>query len=191
MWVLLDNYDSFTHILHHYLLLTGNECRVIRNDEMSIEALSKLNPTRLIISPGPQTPLEAGISIQAIDFYHKRIPILGICLGHQALAMFFGATLLHCPAPMHGKTSIVRHQGHPIFKDISPSFEAMRYHSLCIDLKGNEHLDALAFSEDDAVLMALAHKQLPLIGLQFHPESIGTSCGQKMIDNWAKMNFSE
>lgn len=189
MWVLLDNYDSFTHILHHYLLHTGNECIVIRNDELTVEELIALNPERLIISPGPQTPHEAGISLRAIEHFYDKIPILGICLGHQALGMFFDAPLLHSPAPMHGKTSKVKHNGHLIFRGIYEEFEVMRYHSLCIDLSNNEELLPIAFASDDKVIMACAHKNLPLIGLQFHPESIGTPCGQQMIDNWAKMIF--
>ncbi len=189
MWVLIDNYDSFTHILHHYLLHTGNECMVLRNDAVTLEELIAINPERLIISPGPQTPLEAGISLQAIDYFHTKIPILGICLGHQALGMFFGAPLLKSPEPMHGRTSMLRHSGHPVFADIPEEFEVMRYHSLCIDISANEELVPIAFSLDDTVLMACAHKVFPLIGLQFHPESIGTPYGQQMIDNWAAMNF--
>ena len=189
MWVLIDNYDSFTHILHHYLLHTGHECVVLRNDAISLEELIALNPQRLIISPGPQTPLEAGISLQAIEYFHSSIPILGICLGHQALGMFFGAPLLRIAEPMHGRTSIVRHSGHALFHNIASDFEVMRYHSLCIDIGGNNELIPLATSLDDKVLMALAHKNFPIIGIQFHPESIGTPDGQKMIDNWARMNF--
>lgn len=189
MWVLIDNYDSFTHILHHYLLHTGNNCVVIRNDEVTVEELVELKPERLIISPGPQTPREAGISLEAIEYFHNKIPILGICLGHQALGMFFDAPLLHSPTPMHGKTSKVKHNGHFIFEGIGKEFEVMRYHSLCIDVSNNKELLPIAFSTDDNVLMACAHRNLPLIGLQFHPESVGTPCGQQMIDNWAKMIF--
>jgi anthranilate synthase/aminodeoxychorismate synthase-like glutamine amidotransferase len=187
MWVLLDNYDSFTHILHHYLLQTGNDCCVIRNDEISIEALAAMNPERLIISPGPQTPKEAGISLAAIDYFHNLIPILGICLGHQALGMYFGAPLLHNPLPMHGKVSKITHQAHPLFEGLANEFDAMRYHSLCIDIANIDCLRGIAFSQDDNVLMAFAHQSLPLIGLQFHPESIGTPDGQKIINNWSKL----
>lgn len=189
MWVLLDNYDSFTHILHHYLLQTGHDCIVLRNDAVTMEELIALNPERLIISPGPQTPLQAGISLQAIEHFHTRIPILGICLGHQAIGMFFAAPLIKSPEPMHGKTSMVKHFGHPVFENIPVEFEVMRYHSLCIDISATDELIPIAFSLDDNVLMACAHRKYPLIGIQFHPESIGTACGQQMINNWATMNF--
>jgi anthranilate synthase/aminodeoxychorismate synthase-like glutamine amidotransferase len=187
MWVLIDNYDSFTHILHHYLLLTGNECIVLRNDETSLEALAALQPERLIISPGPQTPNESGISMEAIRFFHHKIPVLGICLGHQALGVFFGAPLQHSPAPMHGMQSIVKHSGHPLFQDIPETFEVMRYHSLCIDISAHTQLSPLAVASDDGVLMAFCHRDLPLTGIQFHPESIGTPHGQQIICNWARM----
>src|ERR1041384_2781783 len=132
MWVLIDNYDSFTHILHHYLLQAGGECAVYRNDALSIDQLEALNPSRLIISPGPETPLQAGITMEAIARFHERIPILGICLGHQALGMHFGMQLTHAPEPVHGKTSEVFHQGHRLFSGIPGRFVAMRYHSLVV-----------------------------------------------------------
>ena len=185
MWVLLDNYDSFTHILHHYLLLTGHECVVLRNDEVSVSELAAINPSRLIISPGPQTPLQAGISLGAIAHFYDKIPILGICLGHQALGMFFGATLVHLPVPMHGKTSNVAHNNDTLFTGINSPFEVMRYHSLAIDLQDNSELVSIAQSLDDHVVMSCAHKSLPLTGIQFHPESIGTLSGQVMLNNWA------
>jgi anthranilate synthase/aminodeoxychorismate synthase-like glutamine amidotransferase len=122
MWVLIDNYDSFTWILHDYLLQTGNECAVYRNDELSLQQLTDLSPDRLIISPGPETPLQAGITMAAIEHFHARIPILGVCLGHQALGMYFGAQLKHAPYPMHGKISEMEHWGHPLFNDVRTPF---------------------------------------------------------------------
>ena len=115
MWILLDNYDSFTYILHHYLLQTGAECIVRKNDELTVAELAAMNPERLIVSPGPETPLQAGITLEAIAHFHDKIPILGVCLGHQALGMHFGAKLIHIPYPMHGKTSQVTHNDHPLF----------------------------------------------------------------------------
>jgi len=188
MWVLIDNYDSFTYILHHYLLQTGHECNVYRNDEITVQQLIRLAPERLIISPGPETPLQAGITMEAIDHFHTHIPILGVCLGHQALGMYFGAKLVHTSYPMHGKVSRVNHTGHPLFKDIPSPFTAMRYHSLGVTDINNPELEAIAHTDDD-IVMALSHKQYPCIGVQFHPESVGTKHGMQLLKNWARMKF--
>ena len=187
MWVLLDNYDSFTYILHHYLLQTGNDCKVYRNDELTVEEMAALNPERLIISPGPETPLQAGITLDAIQYFHDKIPILGVCLGHQALGMFFVSVLVHIPYPMHGKTSEVAHIGHPFFSNIQSPCTVMRYHSLAIDNIEGTGLQVLATSTDDNIIMAVAHEQYPCVGIQFHPESIGTNHGLQMLKNWAEM----
>lgn len=187
MWVLIDNYDSFTYILHHYLLQTGNECIVRRNDEISLDELIALNPSRLIISPGPETPLQAGITMQAVAHFADKIPVLGVCLGHQALGMHFGAQLIHAPYPMHGKTSSVTHTLHPLFDGISNPFTVMRYHSLAISHLAGTGLQSIAVADDDGAIMALAHETLPCIGIQFHPESIGTPDGLQILKNWAKL----
>lgn len=188
MWVLIDNYDSFTWILHDYLLQTGHECAVYRNDELSIAQLADMNPSRIIISPGPETPLQAGISMAVIDRFHKRIPILGVCLGHQALGMYFGAKLVHTPYPMHGKTSEVSHTGHPLFKELPSPFTAMRYHSLAVNEFEGTGLESIA-AVADGTIMALAHKEHPCMGVQFHPESVGTQCGLQLLKNWATISF--
>lgn len=184
MWALIDNYDSFTYILQHYLLQCGHECVVYRNDEISIEQLKSLAPERLIISPGPETPLQAGITMAAIDHFHKSIPILGVCLGHQALGMYFGARLVHTAYPMHGKTSAVIHTGHALFNGIPSPFTAMRYHSLAVDNFDGTSLEVIAHT-NDGTIMALAHKQYPCIGVQFHPESVGTEYGLQLLKNWS------
>ena len=186
MWVLIDNYDSFTYILHDYLLQTGHECAVYRNDEITLAQLIALSPTRLIISPGPETPLQAGICMDAIKHFHQLIPILGVCLGHQALGMFFGAELIHASYPMHGKTSEVTHTAHTIFNGIPSPFTVMRYHSLSITATEQTALDVIAQTADGTI-MAIAHKQHKCIGVQFHPESVGTEYGLKLLQNWAGM----
>jgi len=186
MWVLIDNYDSFTWILQHYLLQTGNECLVFRNDEITVNELEQLSPDRLIISPGPETPLQAGITMQAIERFCDRIPILGVCLGHQALGMHFGAVLKHAGYPMHGKVSAITHRQHPLFNNIPTTCNVMRYHSLVIDRLGGTGLDCIAETEDGTV-MAAAHTHLPCVGVQFHPESVGTEYGLKLLQNWNDM----
>ncbi len=188
MWVLIDNYDSFTWILQHYLLQAGSECAVYRNDEITLDQLKALDPSRLIISPGPETPLQAGITMEGIAYYHDKIPILGVCLGHQALGMFFGARLVHTSYPMHGKTSEVTHNGHPLFAGIPSPFTAMRYHSLAIEGLHGTGLQAIAHTADGTI-MALAHDQYPCVGVQFHPESVGTEWGLQLLKNWADECF--
>lgn len=184
MWVLIDNYDSFTHILHHYLLQTGHECVVYRNDAISLSQLKALSPSRLIISPGPETPLQAGISMEAIAHFYNRVPVLGICLGHQAIGMHFGAELVHSNEPVHGKVREITHNNTGIFSDLPSPMPVMRYHSLSI--KPCEELDVSAVTADGTI-MAVQHKVYPCIGLQFHPESIGTPSGLAMLQNWAAM----
>lgn len=186
MWVLIDNYDSFTWILQHYLLQTGNECVVYRNDELSLSELIAINPQRIIISPGPCTPRQAGISMQVIDYFHARVPILGVCLGHQALGMYFGGKLAHAAYPMHGKTSPIAHTGHRLFNHIPSPTTVMRYHSLVI--KELQHTDLEVIAQcDDGTVMAVAHKHYPCVGVQFHPESVGTDYGLQLLKNWSNL----
>jgi anthranilate synthase/aminodeoxychorismate synthase-like glutamine amidotransferase len=186
MWILLDNYDSFTYILQHYLLQTGNACVVYRNDELSLAELVALNPTRLIISPGPETPLQAGICLDAVAYFYDKIPILGVCLGHQALGLHFGAKLVHAHYPMHGKTSEIIHQGHNLFEGLSSPLTVMRYHSLVLQQLENTGLQPIAITTDGTI-MAIAHEKYPSIGIQFHPESVGTKEGMQMLQNWANL----
>lgn len=186
MWVLIDNYDSFSYILLDYLLQTGNQCTVYRNDEITLQQLIDLDPQRIILSPGPETPLQAGITMDVVGHFHNRIPILGVCLGHQALGMYFGAELRQAQYPMHGKTSLISHNDHPLFKNIPSPFEVMRYHSLIVDGFTNTQLKSIA-ATDDGVVMALAHETFPCLGVQFHPESVGTPFGLQLLKNWAEM----
>lgn len=184
MWVLLDNYDSFTHILHHYLLQAGGDCVVIRNDAVSLDKLIALQPERLIISPGPGRPENAGITMAAIAHFYDKIPILGICLGHQALGLHFGAKLLHAPEPVHGKVRDVYHDRHPLFEGLPNPFPAMRYHSLSLENIEDSGLRLIARTSD-GVNMAIVHEKFPLFGFQAHPESVGTVDGLRMLKNWA------
>lgn len=190
MWVLLDNLDSFSAILHQYLLALHEPCLMLRKDQTSLAAIQQLKPQRIILSPGPQSPYEAQLCMTLIAYYHDKIPILGVCLGHQAIGVFSKALLQHNPKPMHGKTSRLETLSHPLFEGIPEPIEVMRYHSLCISLApGQQTLKALAYAQDDKVLMAFEHQKYPMLGLQFHPESIGTPWGFKLLENWANMKF--
>ena len=183
MLLLLDNYDSFTFLLRDYLLQLQAPCLVVRNDEKSIEEISELQPDAIVISPGPETPSKAGILLPLIAHFHQQIPMLGICLGHQGLGQYFGAPLVYANQPMQGKTSMISHQGHPVFDQISNPFIAMRYHSLILKTIAPTPLDVIATSESGEI-MAIAHQHLKLCGIQFHPESILTPDGLRLLNNW-------
>jgi len=183
MWVLIDNYDSFTHILHHYLLQLHIDVRVFRNDAITLQELIALDPERIIISPGPQTPKEAGITNEVIGHFVTRIPILGICLGHQALGAYFGAELTLASRPVHGNTSPIIHDGNGLFKGIPSGFNAMRYHSLILKHWEGKSVIPLAFTPEKE-LMAFRHETYPATGIQFHPESILTEYGLQLLRNW-------
>ncbi|MEP7127510.1 MAG: aminodeoxychorismate/anthranilate synthase component II [Chitinophagales bacterium] len=185
MLLLLDNYDSFTYNLQDYFLQLQQHCLVIRNDEMNMEEINALHPSAIIISPGPETPSKAGIMLNLIHHFHAQIPILGICLGHQGIGEYFGATLDHADKPMHGKTSVISHHAHPVFQNISNPFIAMRYHSLLLKNLDRTPLQIIAESETGEP-MAIAHHTLKLCGIQFHPESILTPDGLLMLNNWLR-----
>ncbi len=183
MIVVIDNYDSFTYNLVQYLGELGAEVQVFRNDAITVEELESLHPSHLIISPGPGTPeRDAGISNEAIRRLHGRIPILGVCLGHQCIAHVFGAEIARAEAPMHGKVSRILHQGGPLFRGIPASFEATRYHSLVVREPLPDELQVIARSTD-GVIMAIAHRDAPTLGVQFHPESILTTEGKRLLRN--------
>jgi len=184
MILLIDNYDSFTYNLVQALGELGAELKVIRNDEMGIEEVKAFKPSRLLISPGPCTPNEAGISVEAVRAFAGRVPILGVCLGHQSIGAAFGARVIRAERLMHGKTSMIRHDGRGVFKGLSNPFEAMRYHSLIVEESTlPECLEATAWSERDE-LMGLRHRQFSVEGVQFHPESILTPEGKKLLKNF-------
>lgn len=184
--LLLDNYDSFTYNLCDYLLQTGAECRVVRNDAISLAEFEDIDFEALVFSPGPKRPADAGLMPALVARYHDTVPMLGICLGHQALGEFFGAELVKAGVPMHGKTTAVNHYGHPLFEDVPERFTAMRYHSLLLRSLSGTPLECIART-DAGEIMALAHRNLPLLGVQFHPESIGSDFGLQILKNWIKI----
>jgi anthranilate synthase/aminodeoxychorismate synthase-like glutamine amidotransferase len=184
MLVMIDNYDSFTYNLVQYFGQLGAKVAVFRNDQVDLEGLEKSGPTHLVISPGPCSPNEAGISIAAIRHFAGRIPILGVCLGHQSIGAAFGGDVIRAPRLMHGKTSLIYHEGRDIFQGIPSPFEATRYHSLIV---ARETLpDCLAVSAQTAVgeIMGLRHRTHAIFGVQFHPESILTQSGLQILQNF-------
>lgn len=187
MILLIDNYDSFTYNLYQYLGEFYPEITVKRNDQITIEEIEALNPAAIILSPGPGRPEGAGICIPAIAHFYKTVPILGICLGHQAIACTFQGKVDRATQIMHGKTSVVLHNGKGLFEAQESYLEVMRYHSLVVkDHSLPKEFEILARAADDGEIMAIQHKQYPLYGLQFHPESIGTVTGKSILLQFIK-----
>jgi anthranilate synthase component II len=187
MIVLIDNYDSFTFNLVHYLGELGAEVRVHRNDKITIASLIATDPDALVLSPGPCTPKEAGICLNLITAIAGKIPILGVCLGHQAIGEAFGGKVVRAPAPVHGKLSDIRHRGAGIFRGINGPFRATRYHSLVVERESLPAALAVTADTDDGLVMGLAHTKLPVHGVQFHPESIASEHGHLMLKNFIEL----
>ena len=184
MLLMIDNYDSFTYNLVQYLGELGEEVMVVRNDEITLEAIQQLNPAGIVISPGPRTPDEAGISVELINRFSGKIPILGVCLGHQSIGQAFGARVVRAEKIMHGKTSLVFHDGKGVFQGMSNPFTATRYHSLVIERSSiPDCLDISAWTEDGEI-MGVRHRTLPIEGVQFHPESILSEYGHQLLGNF-------
>ncbi|MDP4169696.1 MAG: aminodeoxychorismate/anthranilate synthase component II [Bacillota bacterium] len=185
MILLIDNFDSFTYNLYQYLGELGEEVNVARNNELDIEKIGQLNPKAIIFSPGPGRPEDAGICIKAIQTFYQTIPILGICLGHQAIGQAFGGKVIRANTIKHGKTSFITHNGIDLFAELTSPIEVMRYHSLSIEKASlPSEIECIAVAIDDQEVMAIQHKNYPVYGLQFHPESIGTPLGKRMIENF-------
>ncbi|HSH29526.1 MAG TPA: aminodeoxychorismate/anthranilate synthase component II [Thiohalobacter sp.] len=189
MLVMIDNYDSFTYNLVQYLGELGEDVRVLRNDQVTVAEIEALRPDHLVISPGPCTPTEAGISVEAIRHFAGRLPILGVCLGHQSIGQAFGGHIVHAGAIMHGKTSQVYHKDVGVFRDLPSPLEATRYHSLVIDKSSlPECLEVTAWTLNEQgeldEIMGVRHTELPIEGVQFHPESILTQHGHAMLRNF-------
>lgn len=190
MILLIDNYDSFTYNLYQYIG-SLEEVKVFRNDEISIDEIIRLNPDKIVISPGPKTPDQAGICVEIIKTFYKAIPILGICLGHQCIGKAFGAEITYSKELYHGKTSMIRHNGQGIFKGLPDPLQVARYHSLAIKKETLSDEFEILSETDDEEIMAIRHKEFPLYGLQFHPESIYTPEGMELIKNFVKIKKNE
>ncbi len=188
MLLMIDNYDSFTYNLVQYLAEIGQEVEVVRNDKISIEEINKLNPQYIVISPGPCTPNEAGISLELIEAFKGKIPILGVCLGHQSIGQAFGGKIVHAQTIMHGKTSKISHNNKGVFRGIKNPFIATRYHSLVIDRESLPDCFDITAWTDDNEIMGIKHKDLPIEGVQFHPESILSEYGHDLLKNFLDQN---
>ncbi|HAJ56978.1 MAG TPA: anthranilate/aminodeoxychorismate synthase component II [Candidatus Omnitrophica bacterium] len=187
MILMIDNYDSFTYNLVQYLGELGEDLKVFRNDKISVAQIKKLKPEAVVISPGPGIPQDAGISCDVINELKGKVPILGVCLGHQAIGYVFGGKIIRAKNLMHGKTSQIFHTGEYIFKGLPDPFEATRYHSLLIDNKTfPKELELLAWTKQKEI-MGLRHKKYPIYGVQFHPESIMTKYGKQLLQNFLKL----
>jgi anthranilate synthase component 2 len=187
MLILIDNYDSFTYNLVHYLGELGGECRVFRNDKITAAEVMALKPQGIVLSPGPCTPNEAGICLELIERAGPTIPLLGVCLGHQAIGQAYGGRVIRAPAPMHGKLSQLSHAGKGLFKSLPKKFEVTRYHSLIVERKSLPADLAVTAKTDDGLIMGLMHKSHPVHGVQFHPESIASEHGHALLANFLEL----
>ncbi len=184
---MIDNYDSFTYNLVQYFGELGQDVRVYRNDQITLEKIAHLRPERIVISPGPCTPKEAGISIELIKEFAGKLPILGVCLGHQAIGEAFGGEVVRAGRLMHGKTSVIHHDGKTIYKDLPNPFEATRYHSLIVKREALPSVLKITAETKEGEIMGLRHKEFPVEGVQFHPESILTKVGMDLLKNFLRM----
>jgi len=188
MLLMIDNYDSFTFNIVQYLGELGADVRVVRNDEIDVAGIAALDPAQLVISPGPCTPNEAGVSVEAIKAFAGKLPILGVCLGHQSIGQAFGGRIVHARAVMHGKTSPIHHRSSGVFSGLPDPFEATRYHSLVVERETlPDCLEVTAWTEREGAvdeIMGLRHRELDIQGVQFHPESILTEHGHQMLKNF-------
>ena len=188
MLLMIDNYDSFTYNLVQYFGELGEDVRVFRNDQITVEQIAELAPDRIVISPGPCTPNEAGVSVETIRYFGGVIPILGVCLGHQSIGQAYGGRIIRARQLMHGKTSMIHHNNRGVFQGLPSPFEATRYHSLAIERETlPECLEVTAWTAEDDEIMGVRHKELAVEGVQFHPESILTEHGHQLLANFLKV----
>jgi len=189
MLLMIDNYDSFTYNLVQYLGELGEDIRVFRNDRITIGDIEKMNPGRIVISPGPCTPKEAGISIEVVKYFAGKIPLLGVCLGHQSIGAAFGGEIIRAPRLMHGKTSLIYHDGETLYEGLPNPFEATRYHSLLIRRDTLPVCLGITAWTDTGEIMGVRHKQHRIEGVQFHPESILTKAGKDLLKNFLRLRI--
>ncbi|MBN1294472.1 MAG: aminodeoxychorismate/anthranilate synthase component II [Candidatus Latescibacteria bacterium] len=187
MILMIDNYDSFTYNLVQYMGELGADLQVYRNNKITVKEIKKLKPEKIVVSPGPCTPNEAGVSVEVIRTFSGEIPILGVCLGHQSIGQAFGGNIVHAPKLHHGKTSEIHHDGKKIYQGLTNPFTATRYHSLVVEKESFPDCLIITSQTEDGIIMGLRHKQHPTEGVQFHPESILTEEGKKLLDNFLKM----
>jgi len=190
MILLIDNYDSFTYNLYQYLSELGEEVSVIRNDRISLDEIERLAPERIVISPGPGTPRDAGISNDIILRFGGRLPILGVCLGHQCIAHTYGGIVDHAGEIKHGKTSLIHHDGRGVFSGLPNPFPAVRYHSLAAKRKSLPDCLEISARTDNDIIMGLRHREYQVEGVQFHPESIATEAGKDLLKNFLQMSYT-
>ncbi|HSE57083.1 MAG TPA: aminodeoxychorismate/anthranilate synthase component II [Nitrospiraceae bacterium] len=187
MLLMIDNYDSFTYNLVQYFGELGEEVQVYRNDKITVDEIEKLKPARIVISPGPCTPKEAGVSVETIRRFSGKVPLLGVCLGHQSLAVAYGGEVIRAPRLMHGKTSMVQHDGKTIYRGLPNPFEATRYHSLIVNRANLPACFEITAETEEGEIMGMRHKTLGVEGVQFHPESILTTSGKDLLRNFLKL----
>ena len=187
MLLMIDNYDSFTYNLVQYFGELGEDVQVYRNDKITVEQIEGMHPERLVISPGPCTPKEAGLSVEAIRHFAGRLPVLGVCLGHQSLAAAFGGEVIRADRLMHGKTSMIHHDGKTLFRDLPNPFEATRYHSLIVKRSTLPGCFEISAETAEGEIMGMRHRTLGVEGVQFHPESILTTSGKDLLRNFLKL----
>lgn len=191
MLLLIDNYDSFTYNLYQYLAEMGADVQVRRNDHVTLDEIEAMQPDHIVISPGPGTPTEAGLSCKVIETFGPFTPVLGVCLGHQAIGQVYGGRVLRAPEPMHGKTSMMYHQGQGVFRNLPVPFEANRYHSLIVERSTLPAELEITAETADGLIMGLRHCTYPVEGVQFHPESIMTPTGKDLLHNFLTMHEAE
>ena len=191
MLLMIDNYDSFTYNLFQYLSELGEEVMVVRNDKVTIEEIERAKPQRLVVSPGPSTPLNAGISNDVIRYFGAKLPVLGICLGHQCVGYSYGAKIGQAKEIMHGKSSLIHHNSQGVLAGLPNPFSAIRYHSLVVEREGlPDYLEVTAWT-DDGEIMGLRHRQHPVEGVQFHPESFMTEAGKDVLRNFLELDYNK